>query len=212
MQKPILILVGLVIVGGGVWYFTSSGSPTEEATTNTDTERTTEVAPETTEPENLSGFGSLGNIMGFGDNVRCEFTSTFEGQTSEGTLVTDSERFRLEATITDPESGTIMSNIINDGTHTYTWGTSPEGAMAFKMANQEFEAETTTDFAPTAPSEQAQVDFEQQVEYDCNRWSVDNSAFVPPSDVEFMDMEAMMQEALQGMPEGFEMPEGFPTY
>ena len=52
---------------------------------------------------------------------------------------------------------------------------------------------------------------DDQVSYDCKPWRVDELKFVLPSDVEFTDMNAMFEEMMQGMPEGFEMPEGFPV-
>jgi hypothetical protein len=211
MQKIIYVLVGLVVVGG-VWYITTTDTPTEEASTSTDAERATETAPDTVEPETLSGFGSLKNILGLGDTIRCEFRSTFEGQTSEGVFYTDGERFRVDSTVTSPESGTITSNMINDGIYTYTWGQSPQGAMAIKMATPEESDPMDWATEDWEANEESYVDFEQEVEYDCDRWNVDTSVFVPPSDVEFVDMEAMMQEAMQGMPEGFELPAGFPAY
>jgi len=211
MKKTILLIVGLVIIVGGVWYMSSSDTPIEEANTEATEERNEQPATNEQVEENLSGFGSFENILSRGDNVRCEFKSTYEGQTSEGTFVTDGERFRMEATIEDLQSGQITSNVINDGSHTYTWSTSADGTMALKIANTEIETDNTIDYSRSIPPEQAQVGFEQEVEYDCDRWSVDATTFVPPNDIEFTDMEAMMQEAMQGMPEGFEMPEGFPA-
>lgn len=208
-QKNILIIIGVIIIGGGIWYFASDSEPTRETETSATKQR--EVSDSQPE-EKLSGFGSLGAILGFGDNVRCEFKTSYEGQTSEGTLVTDGERFRMESTLEDPISGVMTSNIINDGTHTYTWGKSPQGEMAIKMANPEVEEGDSFDYDETMPNDDSYVDFEQEVEYDCDRWRVDDSAFVPPDDVDFMSMEDMMREAMQGMPEGFEMPEGISTY
>ncbi len=211
MQKIILIIIGIAVVGGGAWYFTQD-SPSQEIGNNTTEERGTVEKLDEEVDKKLSGLGSFANIMGFGDNIRCEFKSTFEGQTSEGTMYTDGERFRLESTMEGPGIGVMTSNMINDGSYSYTWGSSLNGSMAIKVANPEDEVGIDNDFGHIDDSEESYFDFDQQMEYDCDRWGVDDSVFIPPSGIEFMDMEAMMQEAMQGLPEGFEMPEGMPAY
>jgi hypothetical protein len=208
MQKIILTIAVLVVIGGGAWLLSSNNGAVEDTSiTPTPEQPTTTNETET----NLSGLGSFQSILGLGDSVRCEFKSTYEGQASAGTFYTDGERFRVESTIEGPDLGVITTTMINDGDFAYTWGTTPEGSMAIKMANPEVETSVEQNFTGPAAAEDSYVDFEQQVEYDCDRWRVDTGLFVPPIDIDFTDMEAMMREAMQGMPEGFEMPEGFPA-
>ena len=209
MQNIILLIIGLVVIGGGIWVYTTSSNP-GPAETNVSTEPEPAANQDDAE-DDLSGLGSFQSILGLGGSVRCEFTSTYASQAAEGTFYTDGERFRVESTIEGPGTGAIVSNMINDGDFTYTWGTTPEGTMAIKMANAEMDASTDATTTGPAMADEAYVDLEQQVEYDCQRWQADNSAFVPPADIDFMDMEAMMQGAMSNMPEGFEMPEGFPS-
>jgi len=61
-----------------------------------------------------------------------------------------------------------------------------------------------------ASDTQAPFDLQDEVSYECERWTVDASLFVPPPDVEFTDMTAMMEAMMQDMPEGMTMPTGMP--
>ena len=207
MQNLIYIGIGLVVIGAAAWYFVQPTADTSDAVSDrgaaaveTDQEAVSQLSD-----SDLTGMGSFVSLMGLGSSVRCEFTSTSEGQSTEGVFYTDGERFRVNA-VAQAEMSTFDSNIINDGAFTYVWGSSPEGAMAMKMSN-----ETNTDVdVPEAAgysytqTQSEQFDVEKEVQYDCDWWDVDESLFVPPADIDFMDMQAMMQNMMEGMPEGFE--------
>jgi len=214
MQKILLIIIAVVLLGGGVWYFyNGNNSSSNQATTQTNNSKSEssdgDLAKTESESEPLSGIGSLASVLGFGNKVRCNFSSADNDHESTGVFYTDGERLRVEMTATSPE-GSFNSNMINDGEFIYTWGDTPEGMMAIKMVNPETSETDTTvhDTASPSPDSNSYVDVDEEVSYDCDRWTVDNSVFTPPSDVEFMDMAAMMQGALEGMPEGFAVPEG----
>lgn len=212
MQKILIGVAAVVIVGGGIWYITSQSS-NDQMTSETGGSALSEseqLDNKLVENTKITGSDSLANLFGFGENVRCEFSSVnvAEGDRSSGTFYTDGERFRVEAMYTTSE-GVVTTNMINDGEYAYTWGKTPQGEMAIKAPNMEVEGEadpSSLDFGPD--DEESYVDINERVEYDCDRWNVDSKVFIPPSDIEFMDMEAMMREAMEGMPEGFELPEG----
>ena len=205
-QKIIVICAAVVVIGGGVWFFTHKTADAPETTsieavTASDARGTSEA-----EMESLNGLGSLASVFSLGQNLRCEFSSRGSDGSSEGTFYTDGERFRVTAQHDFSSDVRQSSDMINDGDFMYIWGQSPEGDMAMKMPV--LDENDWAEYDSPADSEQEYVDVDEEVEYDCDRWRVDPSVFVPPSDVEFMDMAAMMQEAMSGMSEGFEMPEG----
>lgn len=204
MQQIIIAVIALALLGGGVWYVLEGRMSGE-----TNQMSGSETTNESDLMSNLSGRGSFMNLLGFGNSIRCEFTSTFDGDVSSGVFYTNGSKYRVEATTVTAE-GTFESNMIDDGAFTYMWGNSAEGEMAIKMEHQAMavsDGEVTysnADFESPTP-----FDVEEEVDYDCARWSASASMFVPPNDIEFMDMAAMMEASMQGMPEGFTMPAGW---
>lgn len=202
MTKILIGVVVVALIGAGAWFVLNQ--PSDE-TPGVESERVTQEnsdADMMAEMEN-AGFGSLASLFGRGENIRCDFTSTFEGEEASGTFYTNGENFRVDSEYSTAD-GVMTSSMINDGEYMYTWGQSPEGAMAVKMPILEAQGEGSVDYE--SDDNEASFDIDQQVDYDCARWSVDASVFVPPSDVTFMDMEAMMQGMMEGMPAGMGMP------
>lgn len=206
MQKIILIFLGVGVAGAGLLYVLQGDGGSKMVS------ETQEVTAETSQSEvqnndaHLNGLGSFMSLLALGSKIECTFDSVVEGYSSEGVFYTDGIRFRVEATSEIPEQGTQVSNIINDGSYTYVWGRNGGTEMAIKMPNIEpVEGETESSYVA---HEESDFDLDENVNYDCNRWSVDEAVFTPPAQITFMDMETMMQDAMQGMPEGFELPEG----
>lgn len=206
MQKVLIAILGIAVVGGGILLLTHSPSSDESTVTTQQTSEQNQEEYTEVEESNLKGSGSLAQLFGKGENIRCEFNSTIEGQSSSGVFYTDGERFRVDAVHTTSE-GTITSNIINDGEYAYTWGDTPNGTIGIKTPHTNMDTSVDSYGEFSAQDEGSYVDIDEQVTYDCDRWNVDASVFVPPSTIEFMDMETMMREMMQGMPEGFKMPE-----
>jgi hypothetical protein len=204
-MKPIIGGLVFVLLAGGVWYVSTSGS-TKPATTDGDTSRATEAEVETaTEEADLAGVGSFGTLFARGQALQCDFTAEDEAGRTTGTFYTDGERFSTNARHTY-EGVTTETQAIYDTDFMYVWGEGPDGEMAVKLPTpdvNEMEGEVGDDSAS-----REFIDLDEQVSYDCQPWRVDQSLFVPPADREFEDLAAMMQEAMQGMPEGFELPEG----
>ena len=205
-QQLFIIGAVVVLVGGGAWYMTQSSDDAYMSSHSSKETRATDDSTPESLSEKITGSGSLHALMALGKSVKCTFSHTMEGETSSGTFYYDDERFRVDAHMETPE-GTAHTNVLNDGTRTYTWGETPQGSMALVFDNKETDT-TSFDEAPMKHESREHIDFEQQVSYDCDPWRVDPSVFVPPSDITFNDMEAMMRTALEGMPEGFELPPG----
>lgn len=200
LQKIIVLCAGVVVVAGAGWFVYHNNKPgeTEEASLNMPEENVVETTTEdTTTPEDgiefLGGIGSLGDLHALGKRITCTYSySDNRGTSGSGVAYFDRERMRMESTLTD--SGVVSeTNIINDGTSLYTWSVGDEGTFAFKMPA----GETHANVAPQQGRAHTKT-LNEEVEYECSDWRVDESMFVPPQNIEFMDMETMMQEALQG--------------
>lgn len=205
MHKLMLGITVIAIIAIGVWYVISSqkdDTVTETNTTPTAAESATAPAEDT-----RVGQGSFASLLARGGRVRCTYTGTTEDGTNVGTMYTDGQRVRIESSHTSAD-GTLDTTMITDGSTTYTWGTTESGTMAIKMTNQDSTADAVA--SPESPGSTG-VDMDAAVSYDCAPWSVDASLFVPPSDIEFTDMDAMLQGAFEGIPEGMTLPVGYPT-
>lgn len=209
LQKIVLLCFVLIVVVGGFVLATSFKK--DEATlapATAEQESSVETEATESEKESLTGFGSFASLLSMGRNITCEYTyQDEEGGTGSGTGYFAGERMRVDSVMTMAEDGSVYnSHIINDGETMYTWTETADGTFATMMPVTETEIDEPMSYEET---EDSSADFSagQEVTYDCDSWSVDNSVFVPPSDVEFTDMGAMMEAMMNGLPEGFEMPE-----
>ena len=172
-----------MVVGGGVYLMTAS--PENDAT---------EEMEEVMESTNVSGEGTLRALIALGQDLSCDFVyDDEETSRSEGTVYLSGEKMRGDFTIT-MDGAEMESHIIRDGATGYTWGTTPAGSVAimFELSEEDVEGE--------ASSEQS-IDLDQNLTYDCDVWSVDESKFVPPADLDFQNISAQMEMMMQGSAE-----------
>ncbi|MCA9365866.1 hypothetical protein KC723_03140 [Candidatus Kaiserbacteria bacterium] len=209
LQKIIILCLAILVIGIAIWYFISGkNSPSAELTNDNSSAIDSEMSENNQDKmEAPSGLGSLASLIGLGQNITCDYSFSDEGNSGSGTGYFAKDKMRVDSTM-QTDGQTYDSHMINDGEYTYVWTTTSDQPFAMKMPVEEFEQDSPL---IEEDSQQTQVSMDQQVEYDCNSWSVDQSVFVPPADIEFTDMEAMMKQMMGNIPEGFEMPEGIPT-
>lgn len=211
LQKIVILCVIAVIIIGGGWFLLKDDDEEErEMTTesmNEEQETTSLNTEETDTDDILSGLGSIGDLLAMGRSLRCEYTFSDDSASTGGSGVGyfDRDRMRIDSEIIE-DGKTFTSHIINDSTNLYSWTESSEGSFAFVTPVND-NAPGGADFNETnAPYENGAVDtLDERVAYDCDPWGVDERMFQPPSDVDFVDMGAMMEDMMQNMPEG--MPE-----
>jgi len=207
LQHVIILCAVIAVVGGGVWFMTQPDTDRDAASQAPESANATEAtAPESESSEIVTGVGSLQELLALGDSFMCTYTVTDENTVMEGTSYIDgsNNRYRMDG-LTTLEGQTGLFGAIVDGEYMYWWGDTPEGKMGMKVpVTEETSPEMDNSFA--ASDTQAPFDLQDEVSYECERWTVDASLFVPPPDVEFTDMTAMME----AMPEGMTMPTGMP--
>ncbi len=200
--KIVMLLSIVVVIIAAGFYFLTKSPDTNDATG-------TEADKEATDSKDFknSGRGSFASLMNSGENIKCSFSTTEEDAVSTGVFYHSGGKYRVEAE-TQSEGQTYQTNMIGLSNKTYMWGSSPEGEMAFVMSNDMMNNDgAVAQYTETQGS--AAVDMETEAEYDCDSWRPNTSVFVPPSDVEFVDIEVMMREMfsaeIQGLPEGFKI-------
>lgn len=160
MSKYLLILIGLAVVGGGVYMFTKDNVS----------------APITEEVEitNLENNGTVGELMRMTGDLQCQIAISGESFSSEGEVFISNDNFRGDfRSVVDGQN--LESSVIKTDGFIYSWANVI--TQGYKFAVVEAGQEETSNFDTTTP-----------INYECAPWAeVDASKFVVPSDIEFID-------------------------
>lgn len=211
MKRNIIIgalLILLVIVIGVVMAtkVTKDALTTDESVSTVDSTTITLESASSTD-ETVKGKGSLLSLLAMGRSQECTFVVRTDGVVQEGTAFYDGGNARVDTLVKSAGAKEVASYMIMDQkTNTmYLWG-SAQGDQGIKMQLPDASAQTKAETSgmPTAQSEPT-VAPDTDVDYDCKPWRVDGSVFVPPANIEFMDMSEM-QKMMEGMGSGFPRP------
>ncbi len=170
-NKAVIGIIAAVVVLGAIFFATRGNNSSDVASDSSSADSASGASMENTTIKSL--------IAGEGSR-KCTFKTTEAGVESSGTVYAGGGKMRGDFTSTI-EGKETMSHMIYDGTTSYIWMDGQ--ATGFKMA---------LDAEQTASAEQNQsVDVNKNYEFDCDSWSVDNSKFEVPGNVEFSDFSAM---------------------
>ncbi len=178
MNKPIMLITVLVLVGAGAAFFVLRAP--------TDPQGEDKSADTGREDARVSGSGSLKSLLALGQDLICDvaYQDPQSDNRTEGTTYLAGERVRGDFTI-EQQGAVYRMSTIHDGSYVYTWGQGPSGEMAMKFAIDERSQATVDESNDLFESDDA-------VEYACAPWVVDPGRFVPPSDIEFQDMSDIL--------------------
>lgn len=177
LKLPQLIgIVAAIAILGALAYFLTKG-PTNPLQTESNNGA-----------EKSSVAGTLADIFKLGQNVTC----TYSSPDGSGTVYLSGERFRADFSTPDGTTGSV----IRDNDYTYVWNSGTPDGFKMKNSSESFEGDIEE-------NETAKQMFnpEQNVNYECNPWTVDSSIFQPPTDRQFVNLEAQMEELKQGQGE-----------
>lgn len=162
----------------------------------------------------------LANAINNGESVVCTMTDT-EGNVAE--YYVKGEKMKMMGqNISDGEKS---GHMINDGEWMYIWEEGKTEGVKNKIPSKEEMEKVQKDSEEYLKNIPDFSDDESVQEYEdkgytvkCNTQDISDGEFVPPTDVNFVDLEAQMQEAFSGMekdmgdfkiPEGMNLPEEF---
>ncbi len=128
--------------------------------------------------------GSIKSLLGLGKNVTCDIT--FPDGNGNGTIFVVDKKMHGDFTTTAGDK-TIESHMISDGDYAYFWS----GIQGTKMKIDQTAKATPI---PAASAQQQGADLNKDVDYKCSSWSPDNSKFMPPADVKFIDLTQGMTQ------------------
>lgn len=181
----VIAVVAVLAVGGGVYYATRG----DEAGTESEIE--TEAKVEThgeVEIKGESSKSSLRSLLTIGKDVVCTFESSARNTESSGTVYISSTGQMHGNFNSQNQIGSIESHMVvkADGM-AYVWSGSQGTKMNFSKIDAAASSETDTS-----------VNMDAEVEYKCSDWKRDNSKFEVPTNVTFIDIDAMMKGTLPG--------------
>ena len=139
----------------------------------------------------LNGFGTMNELLGKEKNLECQITTIDNTVASEGTFFVADKKIRGDFITDSPdlEGSALSSIIIVEGTM-YVW--TEIAGETFGVKSQ-LQTTTETDIQTQEP-----VGLDERVKYACQKWEqVDQSVFLPPSDVLFQDMSAILQGGME---------------
>ena len=194
MQK--IILPTLIVILSGLAFSACNKTDNQAATTK-------EESPVVAKQEEKNGGSFTGNVkdlMGFNKNQKCTWTALDQG---EGVVYVAGDKSRSEfemAAMEDQPAQQMFS--INDKEWMYSWNPVTKQGMKAKIDEMdqgepgEMEGYNPEDINESDNDYQEMSN--QDYEFKCENWRVDQKMFVPPTDVEFTDMNAMVEQMKQG--------------
>lgn len=183
MNRKMLTYIGIaILVVVLIGYFAVKG-------------RSSRVAPGVTSEgsmteENSTKMSTLRDLMGLGTSQTCTFTDPQSKST--GTIYVGGGKARADVDIVLESQPEYISHMVNDSEAVYVWQEGQTTGFKTTLADIGEISENSE-----VPAEDKTVNVDNQIEYECHGWSVDQSKFELPSDVEFTDMSTMMKDAMK---------------
>lgn len=182
MDKKLILAGGIVIIIAVIAAIVfSTNKPNDQV------QGAQEAAEVTEEKSDESVSGSILSLLQGGKNVSCTYSIDTEGGNTSGTVYIAGEKMYGEFTTT-ANGQSFDSKVIRDGEYMYAWSSAVAGGTKMKIV------ESDGDTVETEKDETTKS-LEQEVDFKCGRWTVDDSKFTPPSDIEFTDLSAALENA-----------------
>lgn len=196
-NNQIIITAIVVVIAAAIGGYYVMQNRSNSQTTGADTSTMREVS----EGNNVS----LKELMNLGTNQQCTFNYSGEHGSTEGTSYITNGKVRTDFSGTNPEGATYTGGMIMDTEYIYSWTSEMEQGIKMPVTDSMEEEAQQAQENPDEYRNQY-IDPDAEVDYNCTAWSVDNSMFVPPSDVTFLDIsqqmemyDSMMQESTDVM-------------
>lgn len=181
--KTILIaLAAAVVIGGGIWWF--AGGKDDDSASQSGQETT-----------NFSQASTINELLAQNENLMCTYSGTDDqGNANSGTVYLADGRMSGNFSLRAPGEDAIASNLINDGQYQYSWQEGEDEGVKISL-----EQITANQPAMDSQSDEpaSSVDQDEDYNFECQEWSVDESRFSPPGDVDFIDYSQQIEDAQQ---------------
>lgn len=191
-MKRTLIIIAIIALLAAVFAWVSIFGTQNDTQSNENIEQVSVEGvgmPEGKKP--FSGIGTLASLQAQGKDLECQvvYEQTADAKPVEGTYFTSKGNIRGDFVVPAPEfGGAIVSSMIVGGSSMYVWSKIGNDTFGFKSDTQ-----ANADIDTKEP-----VPLDAQVKYTCTEWeNVDGSVFVPPADVTFKDLGAVIDAGME---------------
>ncbi len=167
MKKLVYLIVGVIVIGGGIWYATSG-------------EKTPVAEPIPKVPQ-VSAATSLRGLLDEKKNLECVYKDTGEGAEIAGMIYLNQGKMAADFTTSGTAAGNVKSSIIFDGTNFYVWS-SALATIGIKVPAEQFEKSGAM----------KSLSLDEQKAYDCKDWTPVPAKFVPPKTVTFQTVSNLL--------------------
>lgn len=185
MNKTILIVLAVVLVVGGVWWFGFKD--------------TSDSDPQSQQPneESASSLSSLNDLLSRNQDLMCVYSdSQDDGTTSSGTVYLSRGRMSGTFSTNSPGEDPVKGHVISDGQSQYTWEEGSDEGLKFDLSQT---ASENGDTEEADGDQAANIDRDTDYQFQCEEWPVDESVFTPPANVEFKDFDLDFEGASEAL-------------
>lgn len=177
---PLVAIIAVIVAIAGIVGYLALNKSTGSSDSNLTSMLTDD------ESQEHGGRQSLLGILGLGANMECTFA---DNEGNDGTVyIASSDNVRGDFRTTS-DSEVLNSHMIIKGDDMYIWMDGAEDGFKASISASQDAAESIM----SATGNSDTVDINEEVDYECHGWAVDNSKFNLPADVEFQDFSAMME-------------------
>lgn len=181
IKTIILAIVALAVVGGGAYYVVNKNNEDQQSSNSQ------------ASGQEDSGANTINGLLAQNKNVTCTFNTTDgSGNQTSGTVYVAGERMRGDFAYAASGEAEQKSNVLRDSEYNYFWQEGADTGFKSKI--------TDTEAIDSKEGENTQgqtVDQDAEYNFECSDWSVDESMFNPPSEVEFTDYSAQVEQSKQ---------------
>lgn len=192
---PVLIVVLLIV--GAVVFFSKNKSKLEDGMENDSSmeqDQKMNGSDETNTDTRKVSQKDFPALIDAGGSFKCTFSYDMkiaEPAKASGIYYFSNGKMRLESTMTPPNQTSFMIMNGKDD-YVYSWSDFQNTGTKFKQDVDLSEAYKSTFYKDISKDPNAPV-----YDFDCSKWNVDSSLFVPPSNIQFQDMADLMKQYQQ---------------
>jgi hypothetical protein len=181
----------VILTAGYLWLFSVDESKLTGDVVVSEVEQSSDESQTKKLEEDFDGQGTMNDLLGRGQNIECQITTINNSVASEGTFFVADQKIRGDFITESPDlEGVSVSSIIIVDETLYVWTELDGESYGVKTVLQESGTESTKANEP--------VSLDEEVKYSCQAWAdVDQSVFIPPTNVLFQDLSEMLQGGME---------------
>lgn len=183
-MNKIALIVGVfllvALLGGGYYYYTNTNNKTTNPPQNTNQQ---------TQDEQVSLTGNLKDLLSKGEAYECTlfYKNNVEGLSDlTGKIYVDAKANKFKGEFNSQFEGQqFNSYTISDGEYLYTWTDLQQTGLKVQVPKDQDLSQTSIE---SSEEEMAINPLNENYDFNCKKWSVDNNMFNPPSNIEFNEL------------------------